>query len=206
MSYDRNPSFGMDQSFSEGARRVTDLLWENTGGDPSSFPRSYLETLRHEHSDGRVSMLELIDRVDLGPDATYEDYCEVVEALLATDPGKWPDPNSVLTVSSDRLLYEVEPEFEFNEYEFAEEDESDAAMGKKMETFLKKIIATVYLDGVSKVVDTNDQAPNEDNNYLMSDDGKEFSGVFYGKGAGTQVKKFPFSITEGSAGQWQIRY
>ena len=57
MSYDRNPSFGKDQSYSEGARRVTDFLWENSNGDLSSFPRSYLETLRYEFSDGRVSML-----------------------------------------------------------------------------------------------------------------------------------------------------
>ena len=182
---------------------MTDLLWENTGGDVTAFPRSYLENLRHEFSDGKVSMLELIDRVDLGPDADYDDYCEVVEALLRTDAGKWPDPESVVEVNSNHLLYEVEPEFDFNEFEFAEEDESGAAMGKKMETFLKKVIGTVYLDGVSKVVGTDGSAPSEDNNFLLSDDGKTFSGFFFGKGA--QGKKFPFSITENS-GTWQIKY
>ena len=52
MTFDRNPKFGADQNFSEGARRVTDLLWENTGGDLSAFPRSYLENLRHDFADG----------------------------------------------------------------------------------------------------------------------------------------------------------
>lgn len=205
MPFDTNPKFGEDQSFSEGARRVTDLLWETTGGNPSAFPQSYLETLRYEFSDGRVSMLELIDRVDLGPDASYEDYCEVVDTLMSVDPDQWPEPDSVLEVQSKYLAHEVEPEFDFNEFDFAEEDDSSAAMGKKMETFLKKVIGTVYLDGVTKVVDKDGSEPSEDNNFLMSDDGKTFSGVFFGRGGGTQVKKFPFKISE-SAGKWQITY
>lgn len=205
MSYDRNPSFGKDQSYSEGARRVTDFLWENSNGDLSSFPRSYLETLRYEFSDGRVSMLELIDRVDLGPDASYEDYCEVVDALMYTEADKWPDPESVLAVSPSRLQHEVEPEFaEFSddEFEFAEE----ADMGKKIETFLKKVIGTVYLDGVDRVTDSKGKPPSEGNNFLMSDDGKEFSGIFFDVLPDKKIKKFPFTISEKGEGQWSIAY
>jgi hypothetical protein len=83
MTFDRNPKFGADRNFSEGARRVADLLWENTGGDLSAFPRSYLENLRHDFADGKVSMLELIDRVDLGPEATIDDYREVFDDLFS---------------------------------------------------------------------------------------------------------------------------
>jgi hypothetical protein len=201
MAFDRNPKYGEDQSFSEGARRVADLLWETTNGDLSAAPRSYLENLRHEYSEGTVSMLELMDRVDLGENATYDDYCEVIDALLEVDPSQWPQPDSVLSVSKSALLHEVEPEFsEFDELDFAEDDD----MSDKMETFLKKVISSVYLDGVGNVTDTNGDPPNEANNYLLSDDGKEFSGIFYGSTAQGK-KSFPFTITDKN-GQWSIKY
>ena len=201
MAYDRNPSFGADRAFSEGARRVADLLWETTGGNLAETPHSYLESLRHEFSDGRVSMMELIDRVDLGPEATYEDYCEVVDALLCVDSEQWPEPASVQSVSSDRLLYEVEPEFaEFETEDFAESD-----LGPKMEDFLRKVIGTVYLDGVGKVVDNRGKPPSEANNFLLSDDGKEFSGVFFDKKT-PKDKHFPFVIKDKGNGQWSISY
>lgn len=232
MVFDRNPKFGKDQSFSEGARRVTDLLWENTGGDVSQFPKSYLENLRYEFSDGSVSMLEIIDRVDLGPEATYEDYCEVVEALLSVDPDQWPDPQSVVEIQPSHLQFEIEPDLDFSEFNFAEEmieegaaeggpegavaeeavaktpatpQQSDA-MSEKMETFLKKVIASVYLDGVTEVTDAEGNPPTAANNYLLSEDGKNFTGVFYDSPPNDKAKQFPFVISEKSDGVWQIQY
>lgn len=202
MVFDRNPKFGADLSFSENAKRVTDLLWETTGGTFSEFPRSYLETLRHEFSDGKISMLELIDRIDLGPKATYDEYCEVVEALMSVDPTQWPEPDSVLQVQSNKLEFQIEPEpAEFNEFEFAEGD-----LSAKMETFLKKVIASVYLDGVTDVTDGEGNPPNEANNYLMADDGKSFSGIFYDAAPGQKAKQFTFKISEKKDGNWQILY
>jgi hypothetical protein len=228
MSFDRNPRFGADQNFSEGARRVTDLLWETTNGDLSAFPRSYLENLRHDFSDGKVSMLELIDRVDLGPEATYDDYCEVVESLLSVDPSHWPDPEAVVQVPAGRLAYEIEPEVDFSEFDFADEIIEEAAvaegpggevaeegaevvnapdpLSEKMELFFRKVIASVYLDGVTDVTDNQGNPPNQANNYLMSDDGKKFSGVFYDNAPGEKPKQFPFVISEGAAGKWNISY
>jgi hypothetical protein len=203
MSYDRNPKFGADRAFSEGARRVTDLVWENTGGDLSAIPQSYLETLRHEYADGRVSMMELIDRVDLGPDASYDDYCEVVDALMAVDAEQWPDPASVVSVSSDRLLYELESTEDFSEFDT--EDFAEGDMGEKMEKFLRKVIETVYMDGVGKIVDNNGRPPTERNNFLLSDDGKEFSGVFFDK-TKPREKHYSFTISDKGNGQWSIRY
>ena len=121
MSYDRNPKFGEDRAFADGAKRVTDLLWETTGGDLASFPKSYLENLRHEYAEGNVSMLELIDRVNLGADATYEDYCEEVDALMEVNPDEWPSPDAVVEVPAYRLQFEIEPEVDFSEFDFADE-------------------------------------------------------------------------------------
>ena len=201
MVMDKNPSFASDVRFAEGARRVTDLLWENTRGDVSAFPRSYLETLRHEYSDGHVSMLELIDRVDLGPTATYEQYCEVVDALLEVNPRDFPVPDTVLNVRTEKLLA-VETQDFAEAFDFAENDES---MAHKVEKFLRKVIGSVYTDGVTDVSDSDGNPPGESNNYLLSDDGSEFHGVFYDKDSKGKVKKFPFRIYD-AEGQWQIEY
>jgi hypothetical protein len=228
MAYDRNPRFGEDRAFVDAARRVTDLLWETTGGDLSSFPRSYLETLQHEFAEGSISMLEIIDRIDLGSDATYEDYCEVVDKLMCVDPGSWPNPDNVIETPSS-LLFEIEPDYDFSEFDFADEVLEEAAVIKgpgesvaeegvvaeqgapdplssKMETFFKKVIASVYLDGVSEVTDPQGNPPSESNNYLMAPDGKSFSGIFYDSPPNDQAKKFPFVISEGQQGVWQIKY
>lgn len=228
MAFDRNPRFGQDQKFTEDARRVTDMLWEATRGDVTAFPQSYLESLRYEFSDGGVSMLEIIDRVDLGPDATYEDYCEVREALLRVNPDQWPDPEAVIETPASNLLYEIEPDVDFSEFDFADEivEESMVAEGPggavaeegmmeeqsadplsaKMELFFKKVISSVYLDGVTEVTDMQGNPPNASNNYLMAPDGKSFSGIFYDSPPNESAKKFPFKISEGASGQWQIKY
>ena len=228
MALDRNPKFGADQAFAEGARRVTDFLWENTGGDLSMFPQSYLETLRYEFSDGQVSMLELMDRVDLGPEASYEDYCEVREALMQVDPSEWPNPEDIVEIPSGHLLYEIEPDLDFSEFNFEEEivseemvaegpggevvgesatvEENVDPLSSKMELFFKKVISSVYMDGVTEVTDLQGNPPNQSNNYLMDPDGKSFAGIFYDSPPNEQAKKFPFKITEGANGKWQIKY
>jgi hypothetical protein len=148
-------------------------------------------------------MLELIDRVDLGPDATYEDYCEVVDSLMKVDPTQWPDPASVVSVSTDRLLHELDSSEDFSEFDT--EDFAEGDMGTKMEQFLKKVIGTVYLDGVGRVTDSKGKPPSEENNFLLSEDGTEFSGMFFDKQK-PREKHYPFTITEKSDGQWSIRY
>jgi len=213
MVLDRNPKFAENAYFETSARKVTDLLWETTGGDPSKFPVSYLETLRHDYSDGKVSMLELMDRIDLGENATYEDYCEVVDKLICVDSSAWPNPSSITEVQTSKLLYEIEPEFNFSEFDFADEvieeevavEEVDT-MSDKMETFLKKVISSVYLDGVTEVTDVEGNPPNSQNNYLLSEDGKTFQGIFYDSPPNQSVKKFPFQITEGAGNKWTIKY
>jgi hypothetical protein len=227
MAYDRNPFFSGDQSFVEGARRAADFLWENTQGDLSSIPPSYLETLRHDYSDGKVSMLELIDRVDLGPGATYEDYCEVVDMLMYADPARFSDPSSIVEIQPSHLQFELDdPDFDFSEFDFTEEGmavaetpnggvvEGGMAMGQapadplsdKMELFLKKIISSVYRDGVTDVTDLEGNPPTAANNYLLSEDGKSFSGIFYDSPPGEQAKKYPFQIMDKGDNQWAIKY
>jgi hypothetical protein len=214
MAFDRNPKYGKDQSFSEGARRVADLLWETTGGNPSAIPPSYLETLRHEYADGKVSMLEFIDKVDLGPNATYDDYCEAVELLLRVNPEDFPNPNAIVEIQTDHLQYELEDDYDFSEFDFAEDMAAPQGapagagdpMSNKMELFLKKVISSVYRDGVTNVTDAQGNPPNQANNYLLSQDGSKFEGIFYDSPPNAQAKQFPFTITEKGPDQWAIQY
>jgi hypothetical protein len=200
MVFDRNPKYGADQSFRESALRVTDLLWETTGGEPAAFPQSYLENLRYEYENGKVSMLELIDRIDLPLTATYDDYAEVVERLICVSREDWPEPNSVERVRTDILLSP-------NNYGFSETEdfgEEDGDMSAKIEKFLKKIIATAYHEGVLHVTDKNGNPPNAANNFLLSKDGTRFSGTFHGRNS-EKIEILPFSISE-SNGKWKIEY
>jgi hypothetical protein len=231
MAYDRNPKFGQDQAYAEGARRVADLLWETTDGELPAFPKSYLEELRYEFADGKLSMMEFIDRVDLGPEATYEDYCEIVDALLDVDSGRWPELDGIVEIRPSHILHAVEPDLDFSEFGFAEEEvaeeavaakgpgeevieegateetiPTDPALSEKMELFFKKVISSVYMDGVTDVTDIQGNPPNASNNYLMAPDGKSFSGIFYDDPSGRGGKKFPFTITENQQGTWQIKY
>jgi len=200
MVMDRNPKFGADAQFAEGARRVADMLWETTGGDVSAFPRSYLENLRHDYSDGRVSMMELIDRVDLPEDASYDDYVEVIDALLCTDPARCPNPESILEVRTEKLFGQPQ---DFSEsFDFGEGGED---MSHKVEAFLKKVISSVYTDGVTDVTDADGDPPGDSNNYLLSDDGEEFHGIFYDKGKEGNIKEFPFRIFNDN-GSWKVEY
>ena len=79
-------------------------------------------------------------------------------------------------------------------------------MSEKMEMFFKKVISSVYLDGVTEVTDAEGNPPNSSNNYLLSEDGKTFSGIFYDSPPNEKAKQFPFQITEKAEGTWQIQY
>lgn len=203
MVLDRNPLFGADESFQSSARRVADMLWEATKGNPQSIPDNYLKNFRHEYSDGAVSFLGNLNKVTLHNN-TYEEYCEVVDALLHTYAEDWPSEDSIVEIQAEKLLYEIEPEAFNLDFDFDFAEPSD--MSDKMELFLKKVISSVYLDGVSKVTDEQGNPPNLANRYLMSPDNKSFSGTFYDEEPGEKSKKFNFEITGKKDGSWEILY
>jgi len=198
--YDNNPRFGVDDQYVSTAQRVSDLLWETCGHDLSSIPDAYLETLYHEYSDGRVSQLPLLNKLNLGDAPTYEEFSEAVRHLTYGEVNPTPF-EYVEEIPAYKLGQQPDLDFsEFNlddEYSFAEED-----MGPKVEKFLKKVISSVYTDGVTRVTDKSGKPPSAANNFLMSEDGSEFTGLFFDA---VGKKKFPFKISE-SGGNWNISY
>lgn len=201
VTMDRNPRFSEDAKFRTDCVKVRDLLWETVGTNFSEIPYGYLASLSHEYANGRVSMCDLMDRVDLGPHASYEQYCEVFDKLLDCNPNEWPDPESVIEVKTDRLFLRETEDFSEDEFDFEEGD-----LSYKVEKFLRKILASVYTDGVSDVTDAEGHPPAPANNYLLSADGKTFSGIFYDRGAdGNKTKEFPFTISA-NGDEWEIEY
>lgn len=206
MVLDRNPSFGRDEQFEMNARNVANILWQATGGDFSKVPASYLETLSHSYNDGSESFLSQLHKVDFSEGTTEEEFWGVVEELIRVDPENWPEPEFIESIPSGKLLYEIEPEpFDFSEFDW--DFASPADMSDKVELFLKKTIASVYTDGVTAVTDKEGNPPNARNSYLMSADGKSFSGIFHDAPVGEENDKhFPFVISENKKGAWQIQY
>jgi hypothetical protein len=204
MLKDRNPYFSQDDQFVASALKAIDVLWEATGGDFSETPQSYLAYLNHTYSDGSVSMLPQLSKVDFSEDTTYEEFFSAAKALIKVNPGEWPEPEFTEQIQSSKLIHELNSDLDFSEEDWDFADGGN--MSKKMELFFKKVIASVYLDGVTSVTDKNGNPPNEANNYLMAPDGKSFSGIFYDSPPDATAKKFPFKISEKSDGKWQIKY
>lgn len=205
MTLDSNPSFGRDDQYRMQAHRAVETLWRATSGDISKVPESYLESLSYEYSDGSSSLLPALNKVEFSEGCTQEEFWEVVDALIKVDPNNWPDLDYIESIPSGKLIYEVEPEFDFSEsdWDFA----TPGVTSDKVELFLKKVIASVYTDGVTSVTDKEGNPPNARNNYLMSADGKSFSGMFHdAPPEGENDKHFAFVIREKKGGNWEIRY
>ena len=73
---------------------------------------------------------------------------------------------------------------------------------KNLSNFFSKIISSVYLDGVDRVTDAQGKPPSEENNFLLSEDGKKISGLFFDLG---KKEKYPFSISDVD-GKWFLKY
>ena len=71
----------------------------------------------------------------------------------------------------------------------------------QIEDFLVGVISTVNPD-VYRVGDENENAPSEWNNYLLSEDGKEWKGVFWT----VDEVGYNFTIRENENGVWSIAY
>jgi hypothetical protein len=194
---DANPKFGADQSYASTAARVAETLWEACGGDVSTIPQHYLDQLAYTYSDGRQSLLPALDRLSFDEDLTFEEFSESVAELIEGSYGVTPDDITEIPVG--KLLSQPE-RMDFSEFDT--EDFAEGDMGPKVQSFLKKVISSVYTDGVTRVTDQNGKPPSEENNFLMSEDGTEFSGLFFDA---VGKKKFPFKISE-KGGKWSILY
>ena len=82
---------------------------------------------------------------------------------------------------------------------FAQDPSADQ-MTLEMTDFFCQVLSTVVLDGVVSVTDLAGRVASSDNNYLMSEDGTQFAGL-YRTAAGDCAE---FEIFEKSNGRWSV--
>jgi hypothetical protein len=181
-------------------------LREVLGGALSELPENYAEQFDYEFSDGDISLLRHLSKVDNIDELDQKEFAELVDKMVKVDPSEWPSPDAIEEIIYARLFEAPEEEFaeQMEGINFAEED--DANFGTKVEKMLRAVISTVYRDGVDRVVGKDGKAPNEGNNFLLSEDGKTFEGVFITSPSEGKRDKFKFTITEKSTGGWKIVY
>jgi hypothetical protein len=178
-------------------------LWEMLGGHLENLPEDYCEQFGYTFDNGNISLISHLAKVDYIADLSKEDFSELVDYMSEVDPADWPDPEAIEEILYERLGKAEEISFSEGELDFAENND----YGPKVEAMLKKVISTVYRDGVARVVNTDGKPPSAENNFLMSEDGTTFQGVFItGKGPEGKRANYPFTIKESGEGKWQITY
>jgi hypothetical protein len=205
MQIPRTSLNALDQSAISRSKSSIMQLWDALKGEISQLPDSYSEQFNFNFSDGDISLLSLLSRVDEINELSRDEFSEVVEHLIKVNPEDWPDPNGVVSIIYERLLEEPQVEFSEEEWYFSE-DVDDSSFGKKVEEMLKTTIGMIYRDGVAAVVGKDGKRPNPGNNFLLQEDGSTFEGIFISHGSSKERKKFPFRIYEKKAGQYSIVY
>jgi len=79
--------------------------------------------------------------------------------------------------------------------------ESETEMEKFMKDFFIQTLSTQLLDGAIDVTDDDFLPPSERNNFLLSEDGKKFSGWVT-----TATRNiYQFELIEGKRGKWGVK-
>ena len=191
-----------DHSTKGSAKRSIMGLWDLTGGDFSQVPDDYVEQFNYEFSDGTVSLLSQITKVQGVEDMSREEFSELVDHMISVNPEDWPEFDGIEEIVPERAFGE-QPQFEPMEFDFAEDGGLD---GAKVEELLRRVIGTVYRDGVARVVDKSGKPPQESNSFLMTEDGG-FEGIFVTAPRDNGNRdKYPFRISQKSEGEYQISY
>ena len=79
--------------------------------------------------------------------------------------------------------------------------ENETEMEKFMKDFFIQVLSTQLLDGAIEVTDDDCLPPSERNNFLMSSNGKKFSGRVT-----TATRNiYQFDLIEGRSGKWGVK-
>ena len=148
------------------------MLWEASGGDPSSIPADYCEYLNHSYSDGDISLVSLLNKFDYAEGLEDFEVEEAIEILGKITPGDWPNTEDIEGISVEDLLHIYDENA--SEFDFVEDNLSTA---DKVEKVLIEVISSVFGDRVSTIRSEKGYYANPKNNFLQEDDGT-FAGTF----------------------------
>lgn len=164
-----------DTAYMALAKRSLPLLIEGVKGDFASIPDQYLEYLAHEYSDGDISLLPALSRLEGADELEPWQFEEVLEALGKVDPNEWPDLYNIESIFAPGILDKFSETLE-NEDEL-QYVEDNLGTSEKTQKVLKGVIESVFGEPVEKIRSRQGKFPSQSNNFLQEKDGT-FAGTF----------------------------
>jgi hypothetical protein len=183
-----------DKAFLAKYLPMARLLWEASEGCPERIPTDYCEHLKHEYTDGDISMGSLLSKVEEFSEMDEVEIEEAIEILGKINPEDWPAIEDIEGVSLEELLRVYDEDA--SEFDFVEDNLSTA---EKVEKVLIEVISSVFGDRVSTIRSEKGYFASPKNNFLQEDDGT-FAGTFMHDG-----KKFVFEVAPAEDG-WIVTY
>jgi hypothetical protein len=169
---------------------------QGSGGVFARIPENYSHHLTHEYSDGDISLLSRIHTFEFSEEMEDWQVEEAVHMLAKVDPGDWPEPDSITSISLDDVYHEAEYSYAETE-DFAEV--SDMEYGTKVAKMFKSAIESVFGAEVDSVGTSKGEIPSKSNGYCKDGDG--FRGTFEHEG-----KKFTFELCKDEKNEWHLAY
>jgi hypothetical protein len=171
------------------------LLIEACGGNAAAIPQHYLDNFYHDFTDGDISLVPALSKLDNEVDLSPEELDETLEALQKVNPNHWPAVDVIENIDPYKLL-NLSGEFENLSENFVEDNLGTA---EKVERVLKGVIESVFGGTINSIRDPKGKYPSSSNDFLQEDDGT-FSGTFQHEG-----HRFRFEIAPTEQG-WICTY
>jgi hypothetical protein len=188
----------LDSQYQTQALRAVQTLLQGSGGIFSRIPESYSKHLKHDYSDGDISLLSCIHAFEFTEELEDWQIEEAIHELAKVDPDEWPEPDSITSISLDGVYHrDDERGLVFDAEDFAEV--TDMEYGNKVGRMFKSAIESVFGQEVDSVGDSSGKAPSKAGGFCKDGDG--FKGTFE-----HDKKKFTFELCKDEAGDWHLAY
>ena len=160
-----NPDYLFSCTYPKGL----ETLFQCGGEDWKGLSLEYLRFFDHRYSNGDISLLRCLPKVEDIENLTYGDKQEVIEKLSRVDPNGWPEPEDIEEIDPGRLLEEESVEFDFLE--------DNLGSSQYLEETLAKVIKESFGREIHNIRSKKGNFPSQDNDFLQQEDGT-FSGTF----------------------------
>ena len=94
----------MDQAYRARYLEVARTLWQASEGDPTKIPADYAAHLNHTWSDGSLSLVGLLNRVEDYSELDDFEWDEAIEILGKVNPNDWPNIEDIEEISLEEML------------------------------------------------------------------------------------------------------
>lgn len=165
-----------DYLYQYSCGRNVRTLSEAVGGDWGSIPSNYLDHFNHSYSDGDISLIPAIGKLENTDFLEIWELDEVVEVLSKVDPSEWPSIDHIESIDAPSLLH-GEGSSDGTLGNLQEFVEDNLGTSEKVQRALKATIESVFGDKIDNIRGRNGDFPSPKNHFLLEKDGT-FAGTF----------------------------